>query len=271
MILDFYLLIPCYNNAEGLIRSLRSVVYPKEKCSVLIVDDGSETAVTAALIPEEIHQVLNIEIIRLANNQGITAALNTGLRIILNRNDSLFTARLDCGDTCSADRFYKQINYLSANTNIALVGSLCRFIDLRNKIQFIYRSKIIHADILLEMHWKCSFIHSTVVFRNSILKKTDLYPYNYPHAEDYALFFQLTKDFTTHILEDVLVDYEINTKGISITNRQKQIRSKIRIIKQYGTHKHLIFLGLAKQFLLLTIPYRLSYFSKRILYRNNLL
>ena len=95
--LDFYLLIPCYNNVEGLIRSLRSVVYPKEKCKVLIVDDGSLTPVTIELLPADILQQLQIEIIRLNGNKGITEALNTGLRLILQRNDALYTARLDCG------------------------------------------------------------------------------------------------------------------------------------------------------------------------------
>lgn len=266
--LDFYLLIPCYNNTEGLIRSLRSVVYPKEKCKVLIVDDGSLTPVTIELLPADIRQQLQIEIIRLNENKGITEALNTGLRLILQRNDALYTARLDCGDTCKEERFFKQVKFLNENTYVSLVGSYCKFVDTKNHRQFIYRAKELQQDILIEMHWKCSFIHSTVVFRNSTLKETDLYPYDYPHAEDYALFFQFVIHYNTHILKEILVDYEINTEGISIKNRKTQILSKIRIIRKFGTRKHLVVLGIIKQTLLLALPHFLSLYSKKILYRR---
>ncbi|MDP4247984.1 MAG: hypothetical protein Q8932_19270, partial [Bacteroidota bacterium] len=40
-ILDFYLLIPYYNNLRGLIRSLQSVRYDAARYALLIIDDGS--------------------------------------------------------------------------------------------------------------------------------------------------------------------------------------------------------------------------------------
>src|SRR5438132_443931 len=50
--LDFYVLIPCYNDQEGLLRSLKSIHYDTAKFAVLIVDDGSEIAVQHAhLLP----------------------------------------------------------------------------------------------------------------------------------------------------------------------------------------------------------------------------
>ena len=44
--IDFYLLIPFYNNLPGLLHSLQSVQYDADKYAVGIVDDGSTQPVT---------------------------------------------------------------------------------------------------------------------------------------------------------------------------------------------------------------------------------
>ena len=262
--LDFYLLIPCYNNTEGLIRSLLSVEYPKEKYKVLVVDDGSNIPVSMDAFPEELLQKQIIEIIRLPENKGITRALNTGLEFILEKNDALYTARLDCGDICYPDRFYKQINFLSVNTDISLIGSICLFREKNGERSFVYSAKEYHKDIVREMHLKCSFIHPTTIYRNCILQHTNLYPYNYPHAEDYAFFFELVRNFKSHILQDILLEYEIDTEGISVKNRQLQIKSKINIIKSFGFIKSLIYIGLIKHYFLALLPYKFIALLKRI-------
>ena len=256
--LDFYLLIPCYNNTEGLIRSLLSVEYPKEKYKVLVIDDGSTVPVSISELPETLRQKQNLEIIRLPENKGITEALNTGLRLILERNDSLYTARLDCGDTCMSDRFTKQISFLSVNTDVALVGSLCLFVDPKKNKRFVYKAAEDHYAILAQMHLKCSFIHPTVIFRNEMIRNTKLYPYDYAHAEDYAFFFELTKKYKTHIIQEILVETQINANGISVKKRQEQIKSKIKIIKFYSINKLLSCAGLLKQYILALLPYKLT-------------
>lgn len=42
--IDFCLLIPCYNNFNGLIVSLKSVIYSSGNYLVLVIDDGSKEA-----------------------------------------------------------------------------------------------------------------------------------------------------------------------------------------------------------------------------------
>ena len=59
-LLDFYVLIPCYNDQEGLIRSLESVHYAAG---------------------------FSINIITLPSNQGIVKALNAGLNGFSKKKD----------------------------------------------------------------------------------------------------------------------------------------------------------------------------------------
>ncbi len=95
---------------------------------------------------------------------------------------------------------------------------------------------------------------------------TKLYPYNYPYAEDYAFFFELVKKYKTYILQEILVETEINTKGISVKKRQEQIKSKINIINNYGVIKSLSCAGLLRQYLLALLPYKIPTQIKRFIF-----
>src|SRR5579859_1092266 len=91
--LDFYLLIPYYNNLTGLIRSLQSIRYSAVKYALLIVDDGSTTPLRLSDLKGVIEIPTTIHIIRQEPNQGITKALNAGLEWLRGRNDFLYVAR----------------------------------------------------------------------------------------------------------------------------------------------------------------------------------
>jgi glycosyltransferase involved in cell wall biosynthesis len=122
--LDFCLLIPCYNNIAGLKRSLASVRYHTNQYVVVIVDDGSTQAVTTENLQPVFTQ---IHIIRLLKNSGITHALNAGLDWIVKNTGAKYIARLDCGDVCTGERFTKQVAFLDAHPGVGLLGSWCFF------------------------------------------------------------------------------------------------------------------------------------------------
>ena len=69
--IDFYLLIPFYNNLPGLLHSLKSVEYDADKYTVVIVDDGSRQPITLGDIYKEISRDISVEIIQLPCNKGL--------------------------------------------------------------------------------------------------------------------------------------------------------------------------------------------------------
>lgn len=263
---DFYLLIPCYNNLNGLIASLQSVNYPKEKHCILIVDDGSANPVTSASLPQELYANHIIEILRLPENKGITEALNTGLNYILNKNDSILIARLDCGDICHSQRFIKQVEEFNNDAQLMLLGSWCSFEEKGTSKNYVYQAALTHESIVREMHWKCSFIHPTVMFRKKVVEEIGGYPNEYHYAEDYAFFFKICLTHKVKISSDILVISEINPKGISVTRRKAQRGAITRVLKRFGKYKHLILLGLVRQYLLYFFPESFLLHIKRKFY-----
>jgi len=262
--LDFCLLIPCYNNWEGLIRSLNSVEYKVGKYLIVIVDDGSTTPITIEAIQPLLTHLQPLQIISYRQNKGITHALNNGLSYILQHTHSNYIARLDCSDICHPERFYLQVQYLDEHPQVGLVGSWCCFQSADNKLQYNYRTPTQYPQIKKAMYGRNVFIHPTVMFRTKLIDRTGYYPYNYPHAEDYAFFWKMLHKAKGVVLNQYLVTCAINSAGISLTNRKEQLRSRQKVVKDFGTHTLLKIIGVLKLKLMRYIPYKLILKLKNI-------
>lgn len=231
---DFILLIPCYNNKEGLITSLSSISYPGEKFEVLIIDDGS----TEPINQEELRLYCKgaIQVVHMEKNAGVVVALNAGLRIIKSRNDIKYIARLDAGDTCHEQRFFRQVEFLNNHPNIALLASWARFQSTTSSTAYNYTTKTKHGEILKEMHLKCSFIHPAVIFRKEILDTVGFYPDQYSHAEDYAFFWKILKSYQGAVIPEILVQISYSDRNVSARNYRQQLRSRKKIVKEFGNN-----------------------------------
>src|SRR5262249_53992679 len=157
------------------------------------VDDGSTVPVTSASIKLGIKIDFPVVVLRNEVNKGIAVALNKGLEWIEEQGMAHYVARLDCGDLCSPDRFYKQMDFVNNHHGVGLVGSWCVFEDRKKSFQYKYKTPTRHDQIKKAMHFRNAFIHPTVIFETGLLKDVGYYPTNFLHAEDYAFFYQLIK------------------------------------------------------------------------------
>lgn len=220
---------------------------------MVIVDDGSREPIThqmleAANLPSPFH------LIRLPQNRGITEALNTGLHWIQQHAPARYVARLDCSDTCHPERFLRQVAFLDAHPEVGLLGTWCTFETEDGSYSYPYTTPVEHEAILKAMHLRNVFIHPTVMFRTELLEQSGVYPYEYPHAEDYALFWKMIKVMKSAILDEYLVACSINAGGISMGNRTAQLKSRLRVVWNLGSRQELKFLNFFKMKLLLFVP-----------------
>jgi glycosyltransferase involved in cell wall biosynthesis len=255
--LDFCLLIPCYNNLEGLILSINSVEYHSDHFIIVVVDDGSEVPVTVKTIKEKITNNYTLIVLRNEMNKGITNALNKGLKWIEENTASKYVARLDCGDLCKNNRFFRQVDYMDKHPETGLLGSWCVFETKTKSNRYYYKTPIDHKNIIRAMHLKNVFIHPSVMFKTDLLSRVGYYPEGFKYVEDYAFFWQLIKIEPSHILNEFLITCEINEEGISFKNRRKQLVNRLRIIAKYGTNPFLKLVGMLRIHALRFFPQRL--------------
>ena len=263
---DFYLLIPFYNNLPGLILSLQSIVYDPLAYGLLIVDDGSEEILRQEDLTSYLPQPLSLTILRLRENQGITRALNTGLKWLEENVNSRYIARLDCGDLCMPDRFSRQVAFLNGRPEVGMIGSWCIFRNFQTGESYRYITPTEHKKILREMHFRNVFIHPTVMWRSDMTKKIGVYPEGFPRAEDYGFFYKIISATEAAVLPADLVICEINPRGISLHFRREQLKSRIKVVRQYGNNGLYRLLGVVKLRLLMVIPYKFILEIKKLIY-----
>ena len=174
------LLIPVYNNQHGLDRSLASIA-DSDLVDVVVVDDGSAPAVT---VPDSVH------LIRRETNGGIVAALNDGLRWILERPYK-YVARLDAGDTTMRRRFDAQSVYLDGYHECAVVGCYVRHVDEKGNTLFINQPPRNHGRLARYMRRRNGFDHPSVMIRAEALRRVGLYRESARGSEDYDLWLRM--------------------------------------------------------------------------------
>ena len=246
-------LIPHYNNPQGLAKSLASIG-PDEACDVLVVDDGSvkkpldEVAACAAFTAQG-----TVHFLRLPHNQGIEHALNAGLAWIAEQGYEL-VARLDCGDENVVDRFARQAAFLDTHPNVALVGGAASFVDQQGVEQFVLRHPSDARAIWWELKKNSAFIHPSVMFHLAAIESTGPYPLDLPAAEDYGLFWEFAKIFPVANMPDVLIRYELDPGGISLSKRKKQLKSRLKLQWRNRDRTYTAWFGILRTLALLALP-----------------
>lgn len=123
-------IVPCYNYAEYIGDALNSVLAQcYENFELIVVDDGSRDN-SAEIIEQTLlrslpdSRVKRVEFVR-QENQGVSAALNTGLALA----QGVFVATFDADDVMPAGRLALQAAYLSEHPEVGCLGGVAIRID----------------------------------------------------------------------------------------------------------------------------------------------
>lgn len=247
------LVIPYYNNSEGLVKSLKSID-PDEELDVIIVDDGSKKKFSEGMLQSSFKAKGTLYFEYLWQNQGIECALNHGLKISIEKKYK-YIARLDCGDVCLGKRFAIQTAFLEQNPEIKIVGSNVLAVDSNDVYLYAINLPSDDKSIKNKMYLNSMLIHPAIVFSTSILEIIGCYSVNHKSAEDYAFFFAISKRFKMANIDQYLTQIEINENGISVQRRRQQVKSRIQIIKENFYFGYYPIYGLIRNYALLFMPY----------------
>jgi glycosyltransferase involved in cell wall biosynthesis len=248
---DVVVLIPHYNNLEGLKRSLFAVSQSIIPVDVLVIDDGSSPPIEQEQL-RQIHP--STTVLCSPTNEGIEHALNRGLTFICDHKPYKYVARLDADDICSPDRFAKQRKFLENNPDVFLVGSWALFVDRIGKPLWRFCPPAKHEYIQKRMFLNNMFCHPTVMCRLEVFKEVGFYSTEHPSAEDFALFFKVTRRFKVANIPEYLVRTFVTPGGISLGWRNQQLKSRLRIILDNFDFSFWAFYGLMRNLLLWLLP-----------------
>jgi hypothetical protein len=178
---------------------------------LLVVDDASTDASGAIVASFDDPR---IRIVRNDINLGLTRSLNRGLAYAR----GALIARQDADDLSEPERLAKQVAYLNAEGDVALVGTWYRKIDEAGKSLGNRQLPTGDARIAWALLFYCPFVHSSVTFRRPIvLDEQHGYDERFAYAQDYELWSRLARCHRVANVPEYLVSYRVTTTSMTAT------------------------------------------------------
>lgn len=209
-------LIPVYNRPALLKASLKSI---GGAATVVVVDDGS----VPPLSEVELDYAGPIVLLQHGRNQGIVAALNTGLAYIMEHQFE-FVARLDAGDLALPGRLERQRDFLVAHPEYGLVGSRIREIGGTQ----LFLADAPSAVLKRRQHISSQFAHPAVMLKISVCRDIGLYRAAFAGVEDWDYWFRLARRYEVKNLPEVLTELDGTPGSLS-----RDVKYRIRVRRRY--------------------------------------
>lgn len=216
-------ILPCFNGEKYIKECIESVLRQTHTNFELIIINDASTDATAHIIGNVRDK--RITYVRNEENTGIVKSLNRGVNLAKGK----YIARIDADDAMHAERLEKQLEYLEANADVAMVGSAHFVIDQYSKMISLVQYPLTDAEIKALSFFRNPFSHPTVMIRAATLKKQK-YSTRYPFCEDYYLWFNISKKWRVANLPDCLTYYRIHDANISRKNLKLQQQSVLQLL-----------------------------------------
>jgi glycosyltransferase involved in cell wall biosynthesis len=217
-LLQISVLMPVYNCETYLRESIESILNQTFKdFEFLIIDDGSIDS-SAEIIRS--YSDPRIRLIQNEENIGITKSLNKGLNLAKGK----YIARQDADDISMPERLEKQVNFLEAHSNIALISSSIQGIEESGKEVWIWKlpcdNNIIKENLLKGLN---QFSHPSSMFKKECIQKVGGYRQIFDAAEDYDLWLRIAEEYEVSNIEQILCRYRVRKEAISVERKEEQI------------------------------------------------
>jgi glycosyltransferase involved in cell wall biosynthesis len=184
----------------------------------LIIDDGS-TDRTRKIIRS--YEDPRIRLVVNETNEGLTRTLNSGLRLARGE----FIARQDADDISEPERFEKQIAFMDANTEVALLGTQYRYMDETGVSWGTEPLPCSHGELSWALLFGTPFIHSAVMFRRrQVLDSIGEYDQSTSHAQDYQYWNRIALTHRVANLEQCLVRYRCHSGSMTAAPHNSTLR-----------------------------------------------
>ena len=159
-------------------------------------------------------------VVGLPKNLGLARALNIGLAHC--RYD--LVARMDTDDISLPERFLQQVQFMSNNPSIQILGSAAIEIDQSNIVTGMRVYPELHDKIISNL-WACPIIHPSVMFRKPFVEGIGGYNSQLHRRQDYELWFRAYENGALfHNLRNPLIKY----RYVEDTHRRQKPQDVLR-------------------------------------------
>ena len=245
-------IIATYNRENFIREAIDSVLKQTyTDYEIIVIDDASEDN-TENIVQDYINKNPKIKYIKNDQNLGIARTRNKGLRLA----SGIYIAPLDSDDYwMDRDKLKKQVEFLNANPDYALLGGGIMHIDAQSKpikkVLFpVYDSVI--RNIILQFN---PFAQSTLLFRKNVALECGGYSIEYKICDDYELWLKMGLKYKFTNIPQILAGYRIHGGNITHTKRLTAAREILEIVRIYAPHYKRAHIGIIKAYTRILLSY----------------
>jgi glycosyltransferase involved in cell wall biosynthesis len=213
-----------FNGERFLAEAVESILRQDyQEFEFIIIDDGSTDGSIAML---DSYQIVDARIkVYHEKHTGLVGSLNRGCGLARGK----YIARMDADDIAHRDRLEKQVAFMEAHQDVAVLGASVEWVNAEGKSLYISTNPTMDSDIKedLLLHRRCAFWHPTILMRREVFNATGGYRPNVIGAEDYDLWLRAGEKFQLANLEEVVLQYRIHSNQVSVQHRVQQTLSTL--------------------------------------------
>ncbi len=216
-------LMPVYNGEKYLREAIESILNQTfTDFEFLIINDGSTDNTKEIILSYNDKRIRYIEN---ETNIKLIDTLNKGIKLAKGK----YIARMDCDDISLPKRLEKQVDFMERNPDITVCGTHLKTIG--SGIASVWKTAETQEEIICNMLFNSPMNHPTVVFRKEELGDYLYYSKDYPHAEDYELWFRLSERFKLANLDSAQYLYRIHSEQVTSKFDKIKIESANKVRK----------------------------------------
>lgn len=202
------IILPVYNGEKHLREAIDSILNQTFTNLELIIVDDASTDSTPLIIRS--YADTRIKYYKNENNLRVVQTLNKAIDIA----NGEYVARMDADDIAKPERIARQIAYLQANPQVAVVDCIMEYIDENSQPLGRNNNNITSADDIRRHLLRHNCLgHSSIMTRKHVYAQ---YKYRQIDYEDYDLWLRLLNDgLTIHKIPEPLLQYRIHSASIT--------------------------------------------------------
>lgn len=217
-------ILPVFNAQAHLRQAIDSILAQSyANFELIILDDGStdnSPDIVTSYKDERILYKKNLE------NKGLIHQLNEGLALAKGK----YIARMDADDYSLPTRFERQLQFLEANTQYAIVGGQVGLLFGNSRSpRGSWQYDTTWDDLQVRLLFAAPFCHPAVMMRTEVVRQFRYSP-DYYVAEDYHLWSLLLQKYRGTNLKKRVLNYRIHETSEGAT---KKVHQKLSVEKIY--------------------------------------
>lgn len=213
--------MPVYNGAAYLRPAVDSILAQTFADLELVLSDDGSSDDSRSIVEEYAARDPRVVAV-FSEHGGVAAATNRALAAARGE----YFAPMDHDDVALPERLAREVAFLDANPDVAVIGSGSRVIDGAGRELKSTRAVVVAPDDVAEaMHRRCAVLHPSCMMRTEVVRAIGGYRPFLPYAQDYDLFLRIMARHRLANIPDVLLLKRTHATQVtgSVSKRPAQI------------------------------------------------